>query len=49
MGMSIDDYEYELAEQRDKCINYKKQGCCEYTDCNECDYLIVCDEWESEY
>lgn len=24
---------------------YKKQGHCEWTDCRECHYQSVCDEW----
>ena len=34
---------------RDECIDYKKQGHCEWTDCRECHYQNICDEWESEY
>lgn len=44
MGMTFEQFEYKLSELRDKCIKYKKDGCCKYTDCRECDYQNVCDE-----
>ena len=44
--LAISEVEWEL---RDECIDYKKQGHCEWTDCRECHYQNICDEWESEY
>ena len=49
VDITIEEYEYKLAELRDECIDYKKQGHCEWTDCRECHYQNICDEWESEY
>ena len=46
--MTFEQFEYELSELRDKCIKYKKDGCCKYTDCRECDYQNVCDEWSDK-
>ena len=44
MGMTFEQFEYKLSELRDKCIKYKEDGCC--TDCRECDYQNICEEWE---
>lgn len=46
MGMTFEQFEYKLSELRDKCIKYKEDGCCKYTDCRECDYQNICEEWE---
>lgn len=46
MGMTFEQFEYKLSELRDKCIKYKEDGCCKYTDCRECDYQNICEERE---
>ena len=46
MEMTFYNFEYQLCKLRDKYIKYKKDGYCKYTDCRECDYQSVCEEWE---
>lgn len=45
MGMSFDDFEYQLCELRDKCIRFKKNGNCQNTNCQKCAYQSVCNMW----
>ncbi len=52
MGMSIDESDNvwvrnlnQLKKLDKEWQEYKEKGFCEWTDCRECRYQSICDEW----